>query len=51
MSAGKVALVIGGGSGMGAGAARRLADDGFGIAILSSPARVKHWRTVWAGLA
>lgn len=36
MSAGKVALVIGGGSGMGAGAARRLADDGFGIAILSS---------------
>lgn len=36
MSADKVAVVIGGGSGMGAGAARRLADDGFGIAILSS---------------
>ena len=36
MSAGKVALVIGGGSGMGAAAARRLAEDGFGIAILSS---------------
>lgn len=36
MSAVKVAVIIGGGSGMGAGAARRLADDGFEIAILSS---------------
>ncbi|MFL9878360.1 SDR family oxidoreductase [Herbaspirillum rhizosphaerae] len=32
----KVALVIGGGSGMGAGVAQKLAADGFGIAILSS---------------
>ncbi|WP_108659543.1 SDR family oxidoreductase [Acuticoccus kandeliae] len=32
----KVALVSAGGSGMGAGAARRLAADGFGVAILSS---------------
>jgi NAD(P)-dependent dehydrogenase (short-subunit alcohol dehydrogenase family) len=32
----KVALVTAGGSGMGAAAARRLADDGFRVAILSS---------------
>jgi len=32
----KVAVVIGGGSGMGAAAARRLAADGFGVAVLSS---------------
>src|SRR3954447_4750488 len=32
----KVALVTAGGSGMGAGAARRLAADGFRVAILSS---------------
>ncbi len=32
----KVAIVTAGGSGMGAGAARRLAADGFSIAILSS---------------
>lgn len=32
----KVALIIGGGSGMGAAAARRLASDGFAIGILSS---------------
>ncbi len=36
MAAGKVALVTAGGSGMGAGAARRLAADGFRVAILSS---------------
>ncbi|PBP68652.1 3-oxoacyl-ACP reductase [Pseudomonas syringae] len=36
MSEAKVALVIGGGSGMGAATARRLAADGFKIAILSS---------------
>lgn len=32
----KVAVVTAGGSGMGAGAARRLAADGFAVAILSS---------------
>jgi len=36
MSTGKVAIVTAGGSGMGAAAARRLAADGFRIAILSS---------------
>lgn len=33
---GKVALITAGGSGMGAAAARRLAEDGFRVAILSS---------------
>ncbi|HSS64399.1 MAG TPA: SDR family NAD(P)-dependent oxidoreductase, partial [Gammaproteobacteria bacterium] len=32
----KVAIITAGGSGMGAGAARRLAADGFNVAILSS---------------
>ncbi|MEM1268271.1 MAG: SDR family oxidoreductase [Pseudomonadota bacterium] len=32
----KTALIIGGGSGMGAEAARRLAADGFGVGVLSS---------------
>ncbi len=36
MATEKVAIVTAGGSGMGAGAARRLAADGFSIAILSS---------------
>jgi NAD(P)-dependent dehydrogenase (short-subunit alcohol dehydrogenase family) len=36
MSTSKVALIVGGGSGMGAAAARRLAADGFSVAILSS---------------
>jgi len=36
MAAEKVAVVTAGGSGMGAGAARKLASDGFQIAILSS---------------
>ena len=36
MSVQKVALVVGGGSGMGAAAARRLAADGFAVGILSS---------------
>jgi NAD(P)-dependent dehydrogenase (short-subunit alcohol dehydrogenase family) len=36
MTSGKVAIVTAGGSGMGAGAARKLAEDGFHIAILSS---------------
>lgn len=36
MTSKKVALVTAGGSGMGAGAARRLAADGYAVAILSS---------------
>jgi NAD(P)-dependent dehydrogenase (short-subunit alcohol dehydrogenase family) len=36
MNTGKVAIVTAGGSGMGAAAARRLAADGFHIAVLSS---------------
>ncbi len=36
MASQKVAIVIAGGSGMGAAAARRLAQDGFHVAILSS---------------
>src|ERR671912_1267378 len=36
MADGKVAVVTAGGSGMGAAAARRLAADGFKIAVLSS---------------
>ena len=36
VAAEKVAIVTAGGSGMGAGAARKLAEDGFRIAILSS---------------
>ena len=36
MSGRKVAIVTAGGSGMGADAARRLAQDGFNVAILSS---------------
>lgn len=36
MAHGKVAIVTAGGSGMGAGAARRLAADGYKVAILSS---------------
>ncbi len=33
---GKVAVVVGGGSGMGAAAARKLAGNGFEVAVLSS---------------
>jgi len=36
MSVEKVALITAGGSGMGAGAAKKLAADGFKVAILSS---------------
>jgi len=36
MAKGKVAVVTAGGSGMGAGAARKLAEDGFKVAVLSS---------------
>jgi NAD(P)-dependent dehydrogenase (short-subunit alcohol dehydrogenase family) len=36
MASDKVAIIVGGGSGMGAAAARRLAADGFKVAVLSS---------------
>jgi len=36
MASGKAAIVTAGGSGMGAGAARKLAEDGFKVAVLSS---------------
>ena len=36
MSEDKVAIVVGGGSGMGADAARKLARDGFRVAVMSS---------------
>jgi NAD(P)-dependent dehydrogenase (short-subunit alcohol dehydrogenase family) len=36
MSEGKVALITAGGSGMGAAAARKLAQDGYRVAVLSS---------------
>jgi len=39
MADAKVAMIVGGGSGMGAAAARRLAEDGFSVAILSSSGR------------
>ena len=39
MTDARVALITAGGSGMGADAARRLSDDGFQVAILSSSGR------------
>ena len=36
MSGKKVAVVVGGGSGMGAAAARKLAEKGFDVAVMSS---------------
>ena len=36
MASNKVAIIVGGGSGMGAASARRLAADGFKVAVLSS---------------
>ena len=36
MTTGKVAIITAAGSGMGAGAAKKLAEDGFNVAILSS---------------
>ncbi len=43
MSEQKVAIITAAGSGMGAGAARKLAEDGFHVAILCRQARGKHW--------
>ncbi|MDA9523084.1 3-oxoacyl-ACP reductase [Bradyrhizobium sp. CCBAU 11434] len=49
MAAEKVALVTAGGSGMGAGAARRLAADGFHVAILSSSGKGEALATELGG--
>ncbi|MCO5080601.1 MAG: SDR family oxidoreductase [Rhizobiaceae bacterium] len=50
MSAGKVALVTAGGSGMGAAAARRLAADGFNVAVLSSSGKGEALATQLGGI-
>ncbi len=50
MAAEKVALVTAGGSGMGAAAARRLAADGFHVAILSSSGKGEALATELGGL-
>ena len=50
MPADKVAIVTAGGSGMGAGAARRLAADGFHIAILSSSGKGEALATELGGI-
>jgi NAD(P)-dependent dehydrogenase (short-subunit alcohol dehydrogenase family) len=50
MSAGKVAIVTAGGSGMGAGAARKLAADGFHVAILSSSGKGEALATELGGI-
>ena len=50
MPADKVAIVTAGGSGMGAGAARRLVADGFRIAILSSSGKGKALATELGGI-
>jgi NAD(P)-dependent dehydrogenase (short-subunit alcohol dehydrogenase family) len=49
MTTGKVAIVTAGGSGMGAAAARRLADDGFKVAILSSSGKGEALATELGG--
>ena len=46
----KVAVITAGGSGMGAGAARRLAQDGFLVAILSSSGKGEALATELGGL-
>jgi NAD(P)-dependent dehydrogenase (short-subunit alcohol dehydrogenase family) len=46
----KVAVVVAGGSGMGAAAARRLAADGYGVAILSSSGKGEALAKALGGL-
>ncbi len=46
----KVAMITAGGSGMGAGAARRLAQDGFEVAILSSSGKGEALATELGGI-
>lgn len=50
MSDAKVAVVVGGGSGMGAGAARRLAEDGFRVAVMSSSGKGEALGTELGGI-
>jgi NAD(P)-dependent dehydrogenase (short-subunit alcohol dehydrogenase family) len=50
MTTEKVAVVTAGGSGMGAGAARKLASDGFRVAILSSSGKGKDLAEEMGGI-
>ena len=50
MSEGKVAVIMAGGSGMGAAVARRLARDGYRVAILSSSGRGEALATELGGI-
>ncbi|BDA86621.1 oxidoreductase [Aureimonas sp. SA4125] len=50
MAQAKVAIIVGGGSGIGAGAARRLAAEGFEVAILSSSGKGAALATELGGL-
>ena len=49
MSGDKVAIITAGGSGMGAGAAKKLAEDGFRVAICRRPEKAKHSPMSWVG--
>lgn len=51
MTAEKIALITAGGSGMGAGAARKLAADGFKVGVLSSSGKGRRSAPNWAALA
>ena len=50
MATERVAIVTAGGSGMGAGAARRLAQDGFNVAVLSSSGKGEALATELGGI-
>ncbi len=50
MSAQKVAMVVGGGSGMGAAAARKLAEDGYAVAVMSSSGKGEALGTELGGI-
>lgn len=48
---GRVAIIVGAGSGMGAAAARRLAADGYRVALLTSSGRAKNLAQELGGVA
>lgn len=50
MASDKVAMVVGGGSGMGAAAARKLAENGYAIAVLSSSGKGEALASELGGL-